>query len=387
MPDIGRRELIDMVEAAGLRGRGGAWFPTARKLRTVAEGRRRPVLLANACEGEPASEKDHALLTVAPHLVLDGIALAAHAVRAEETIICVHEGDPVAHDLRAAIRERRGEALPPRVVEVPPRYVASEESSLVNFVNTGDPRPTSKPPRPFERGVRGRPPLIDNAETLAQLALLVRGGANWYRSVGTPDAPGTTLVTVSGAVRQPGVREVPMGVPLGEIIRLAGGPTEPWSAVLVGGYGGSWLPWPMTAGLRLSPEDFRSAGTRLGVPIIVALSARACGLAETARVLRYLAAESANQCGPCMFGLPAIAADFAELAAGAGGRSLDRLRRRLPIVSGRGACAHPDGAVNLATTALRVFAEDVRAHAHGRPCRWAGGGQRLPMPGVLQEVG
>ncbi|HWC81532.1 MAG TPA: NADH-ubiquinone oxidoreductase-F iron-sulfur binding region domain-containing protein [Pseudonocardiaceae bacterium] len=385
LPRIGRAELIDLVEKAGLRGRGGAWFPTGRKLRTVAQARRRPIVLANACEGEPASEKDHALLTIAPHLVLDGIALAAHAVRAEETIICLHTGDPVVAGLRAAIAER-ADPLPPRVVEVPPRYVASEESALINYVNVGDPRPTSKPPRPFERGVRGRPTLIDNAETLAQLALLARGGANWYRSAGTRDAPGTTLVTVSGAVGEPGVREVPLGTPLGQIVRLAGGETQPWSAVLAGGYGGSWLPWPRAAGLRLTPEDFRAAGARLGVPILVALPARACGLAETARVLRYLAGESANQCGPCMFGLPAIAADFEELVTGVGGHAMNRLRRRLPVIAGRGACAHPDGAVNLAVSALRTFGADVAAHQSGRPCRWAGVDRWLPSHGVLEEV-
>ncbi|MBI1757909.1 MAG: SLBB domain-containing protein [Actinobacteria bacterium] len=381
----GPHRLIGVVDRSGLRGRGGAGFPTGRKLTAVAAGRRRPIVLANGCEGEPASRKDHVLLSVAPHLVLDGAILAAYAVGAEEAVVCLHAQDPLADTLRAAIAARSGDPVPLRVAEVPDRYVASEASALVNFLNTGDPRPTAKPPRPFERGVRGRPTLVDNVETLAHLAMVARYGPEWFRRLGGPDSPGTTLVTVTGAVRLPGVYEVPLGTSIGQVLELAGGAAEELQAVLVGGYGGSWLPLPSGGGIRLTHADLQAAGASLGVAALVVLPARGCGLAETARVLRYLAGESAAQCGPCMFGLPAIAADLTAVVEGAAGRRggavLDRLGGRLEVIRGRGACAHPDGAVRLASSALRVFGTDVRRHLSGRPCPWAAGGPRLPVPG------
>jgi NADH:ubiquinone oxidoreductase subunit F (NADH-binding) len=154
------------------------------------------------------------------------------------------------------------------------------------------------------------------------------------------------------------------------VLGLAGGATEPLQAVLSGGYGGTWLPLPAADGLPLTHEAFRTAGAALGVGLLLALPVSVCGVAETSRILTYLAGESANQCGPCMFGLPAIAADFAAIAGGTPG-VLDRLRRRLGVIPGRGACAHPDGAVRLAASALRVFGEDVAAHTNGRGCRSA----------------
>jgi NADH:ubiquinone oxidoreductase subunit F (NADH-binding) len=368
LPTFARRaELLAAIERSGLRGRGGAGFPTGRKLRAVAAGRGRPTVLVNACEGEPVSGKDRALLTLAPHLVIDGAALAAHAVAAAEIVVCLHDGDPVAGTVRAALAERR-DPVPIRLQAVPNRYVASEESALINLINTGDARPTTKPPRPDERGVRGRPSLVSNAETLAQVALIARFGAAWFRTQGTAESPGTTLVTVSGAVRRAGVFEVACGTPIGRVL----GPAMPdpaARAVLVGGIGGAWLPLPFAAAVPLAHRELADAGGTLGVGALFVLPAAACGVAETAWIVRYLAAESAAQCGPCMFGLPALAEDLALLARGV--RVDTRLRRRLDMVEGRGACRHPDGAVRLVRSALRTFAPDVRAHLAGRPCRYS----------------
>jgi hypothetical protein len=220
--------LIDEVTAAGLRGRGGAGFPTARKLAAVAAARGRPVVVANGCEGEPASTKDAALLTLAPHLVLDGGVLAAHALGAYEVILCVHQGAPVARTLPSVIAER-DDPVPVRLVTVPPRYVASEASALIHFLTTGDARPTTTPPRASQRGVNGRPTLVDNVETLAHLALIARFGAAWFRSTGTPDLPGTLLITLGGAIRRPGVYEIPTGTTLGAALASAA-PGPPWGS-------------------------------------------------------------------------------------------------------------------------------------------------------------
>ncbi|MGZ4518522.1 MAG: NADH-ubiquinone oxidoreductase-F iron-sulfur binding region domain-containing protein [Mycobacteriaceae bacterium] len=384
---VGRESLITAVEASGLRGRGGAGFPTGRKLRAVAAGRR-TVVIANGCEGEPVSDKDRTLLTFAPHLVLDGAVLAAHAVGAHEIFLCMHRDDPLVNTLTAALAERPSGNPMVRLVQIPHRYVASEESALVHFLNNGDARPTSKPPRPSERGVRGQPTLVDNVETLAHLALIARYGPTWFRGCGTPDSPGSTLLTISGAVARPGVYEVSLGVPLGRALNMADGPQGATQAVLVGGYGGNWLPLPSAAALLLTHRDLAAAGASLGVGSLLVLPTAACGLAETARILRYLAGESAAQCGPCMFGLPAIADDLEHLVRGdpSGDATHRRLRRRLGVITGRGACGHPDGAVRLATSALRTFGTDLREHTAGRPCPKAGHA-RLPLPALEHRSG
>jgi NADH:ubiquinone oxidoreductase subunit F (NADH-binding) len=330
-------------------------------------------VVANAMESEPASAKDATLLQLAPHLVLDGIALAARTVGAREAHLCVARTRPQqVRDLREALAERtrrRLDPVPVQLHELPHHYVSSEESALVNWLNGGDARPTSTPPRPFEKGVGKRPTLVDNVETLAHLALIARYGPAWYRQAGAPDAPGTTLVTLGGAVHHPGVYEAPMGATLGRLLDHGGGPSEPLSAVLVGGFFGSWLPVQDALGTRFAKPDLAELGAGPGAGVLVALPERACGLAETAAVLAYLARNGAQQCGPCRFGLPAVAEDFAALAFGqASPETLDRLNQRVGLLAGRGACRHPDGASRLAATALRTFGDEVTRHARFGPC-------------------
>ncbi len=366
--------LADTVERSGLTGRGGGRFPTGRKLRTVAAGRGRAVVVANAMESEPASRKDETLLSVAPHLVLDGAVLAAVAVGAAETHLCLpRTRDEQARCLVRAVGERRRAGLDPVEVLVhtlPHHFVSSEETALVNWLNGGDARPRSTPPRPFEKGVGRRPTFIGNVETLAHMALIARFGPEWFRALGGSETPGTTLVTLSGAVRHPGVYEVPMGSPVGQALAVAGGPTRPLGAVLAGGFFGSWLPVP------LDP-----ATAPPGAGVLVALPEAACGLAETAAALAYLGSQSAKQCGPCMFGVPSVAEDFAELAWGRASASLlERLGRRLGVLPGRGACRHPDGAARLATSALQVFADDIHRHVRYGTCSGAEGPLVLSVP-------
>ena len=378
----GRERLIAEVTRSGLGGRGGAGFPTGRKLAAVAAGRGRKVVVANGCESDPGTHKDRVLAQHSPHLVLDGALLAAGAFQTSDIYVCAHRDGATYQALSQALAQR-ADSDRFTLVDIPGRFVASEESSLANFLSGGEARPTSKPPRVFERGVAGRPTLVSNIETLAHVALIARYGADWFRSLGTSASPGTALVTVGGAVRTPGVVEVPYGTTLPALVESVGGVTEPLQALLIGGYSGCWVPDSVARTLHFSHEEMRAAGTTVGVGSVLALPAGVCGVAETARILSYLAGESASQCGPCMFGLPAITADFALLASGAGvnDRTLaPRLQRRLSVIAGRGACGHPDGAVRLAESALRTFAVDVDAHLHGRPCRGAGALPFLPIP-------
>lgn len=376
--------LVEAVEAAGLTGRGGAGFPTARKLRAVAERRGRAVVVVNAMESEPASRKDQFLLTADPHLVLDGAVLAATAVGADTVHVCLPRDRSAQHrQLSAALDERQRARLDPvrlRLHALPHAYVSSESTALVRWLNGGPARPQGHPPHVHERGVARRPTLVHNVETLAHLALVARRGPDWFRQAGTSDEPGTTLVTVSGAVAAPGVREVALGTSLAVLLDRAGGPTEPLRAVLLGGFAGTWLPVEHMS-TPLTRHDLAALGAAPGAGVLVALPRSACGLGETARMLAYLAAHSARQCGPCHFGLPAVAEDFGALAAGrADPELLSRLRRRAALLPDRGACRHPDGAARLAASALRTFADDVDHHLTHGACPATHRPPRIPVP-------
>jgi len=378
--------LIDVVERSGLTGRGGAGFPTGRKMRSVASRHGPAVVVANGAEGEPASSKDRLLLTRVPHLVMDGISLAAAAVGAQEAYLCVHrqEAGLLASLQDAAdTRHRAGtDPVPIEIVGIPGRYVSSEQTAIVQFLGGGPGKPTFAPPRLDERGLRRRPTLENNVETLAHLALIARHGDGWFRAIGLPSATGSALVTVGGTVARPGVYEIELGTPIGEVLMTAGGPTERPQAVLVGGYFGGWLPAQYAWPIPLSQPTLRAAGGAMGAGILIALPVTACGLAETARVLRYLAEETAGQCGPCVLGLPALADALADLAYHGGrGRALDQIARLVPVIEGRGACRHPDGATQLVRSALRTFSADARWHDRSGACRGVRRDPLLPVPG------
>jgi len=217
--------------------------------------------------------------------------------------------------------------------------------------------------------------LVQNAETIAHVALIARHGEAWFRERGTEEAPGTTLLTLSGGVGNPGVYEVDVGTALTAVIAGAGGTQAPPPGVLIGGYFGSWMNGAALAGLRLTPSV-----VALGCGVVAVLGEDACPLSETARILTYLAAEGAGQCGPCVYGLPALATTMVQIAAGQADRSdLARLHRWTAMIAGRGACRHPDGAINNVRSALDAFGDDLAEHLAGRPCP-DGGRTSLPPP-------
>jgi NADH:ubiquinone oxidoreductase subunit F (NADH-binding) len=367
----GSAALLAEVERAGLRGRGGAAFPTAVKMQAVA--RRGPaIVVANGAEGEPASSKDRTLLAAAPHLVLDGVSIAAESVGATEAIVAIERSATAAlQAVTSALAERAAvaaDSVPIRVAGTPPRYVAGEESALIHWLNGGDAKPTFVPPRPSERGVRRRPTLVDNVETFAHVALIARVGADWFRALGTADDPGTALVTLSGSVAAPGIYEIPFGTRLINLLRI-GGAGSP-DAVLVGGYAGQWIRTDELSGITLAPASLRKRGKTFGCGAVSVLGPDACGLIETARIVGWMAAQSAGQCGPCVHGLAAVAAACDDLVAGdRQGRVESDLRRWLAQIEGRGACHHPDGVTALVRSALTAFADEIDRHRDHGPCR------------------
>ncbi|MFF1882431.1 NADH-ubiquinone oxidoreductase-F iron-sulfur binding region domain-containing protein [Pseudarthrobacter sp. NPDC058196] len=366
--------LLDALAASGLTGRGGAAFETWRKVTATAESGRkglfaaRPVVIANGAEGEPLSFKDRTLLSHAPHLVIDGLLTLASALGGAGTYVYA----PAAGlpRVRQALAGRPGTKRV-RVVEAPETFISGESSAVVNMIATGNAVPVDQRRRLSESGLNGRPTLVVNVETLAQVALIARYGAQWFREAGTATDPGTRLVSVSGRgpVRDV-VLEVPGGVELSAVLKEAGMDPAPLSAVLVGGYHGRWV---RPASHVLSPVGPVAGTVRPGAGVIHALDPHACGIGATARILTYLANESARQCGPCMFGLPAMASVLNRIAGGERNSrlasELDRLGR---LVSGRGACRHPEGTTGLVSSALEVFAADFRAHLAGY-CAASGG--------------
>ncbi len=422
--------LIGEVKAAGLTGRGGASFPTYRKLEAVAAaGSGHAIVVGNGAESEPASHKDEALLRLAPHLVLDGLLYVRRDL-VQSTRIAAH----------ASEREsRRLDRVAVEIMPAPARFVAGQETALASRVGGGLALPSFTPPRVFERGVDGRPTLVQNVETLAHLALIARYGPDWFRTAGTRDEPGTMLCTLRQADGSASVAEVPMGTPLAYLLDfgsakaaatgplptatdglpaetpgvpdatpgvpdataglparadgIAGGSgggspristaSPRVSAVLAGGYHGAWLPVAYASRLMVLNSDLQRLGAFTGAGVFAALPANRCGLVETARVARYLALESAGQCGPCLNGLPRIANGLAELAGVTGKRPrssvVDDLTRWAGLVDGRGACHHPDGTVRFVRSALRMFAAEVTQHARG-DCSATSNEPFLPIP-------
>ena len=350
-PAVDLDKLLTLLDGVGLTGRGGAGFPLATKLRALHGSKARVVV--NGSESEPASRKDRTLLRRTPHLVLDGAVAVAAALRAREIVVAVH--DAQAHQaLQRAVAERadRGSV---RIVRTQARFVGGEARALVRGIDGGPAVPPGRRTPPTADGT-----LVSNAETFAQTAILLRRGARGFAETGTRDEPGTVLLTVGGAVERPGVVEAPLGTPLGILLAAASAGSP--AAVVTGGYHGSWLlPHPE---IRLSRAGLASAGGSLGAGVVYALDSATCALGELSRVTGWLAGESAKQCGPCRFGLPALAADVAALTAGHPA-ALSAAFQHARAVDRRGACSHPDGTVRFVSSALHLLRDEIEAHQRG----------------------
>ena len=365
-PALSREAYTELATEVGLRGRGGAAFPVALKLADLP-ARGIEAVVVNGSESEPVSRKDRLLLTLAPHLVLDGAIGLAEALKAPEVLVAVHDAEAAA-SVRAALLERQ-DSVEVNVIDTPGRFVAGEARAVLRVLEGGPAVPPGRRVLPTRKGYNRRPTFLSNVETFAHLAVLARLGSHEFSSTGVISEPGTQLLTVGGAVQRPGVIETPTGVPLETVLQFAGAPLD--GPVLVGGYHGQWLPRP--DGVRLSRPE-----VGLGAGIILSLGPDTCPLGEVHQVAQWLSSQSAGQCGPCLFGLAALVDDFGRLLSGDSAGWHDA-QRHLGLVPGRGACAHPDGSARFLASALEVFGEDVRHHLSGGCGRGVRG--FLPVPG------
>jgi NADH:ubiquinone oxidoreductase subunit F (NADH-binding) len=358
-------DLIAAVERAGLRGRGGAAFPAAIKLRTVRDAPGPRVVVANGEEGEPASIKDRWLLRLRPHLVLDGLLLAADAVGADRAIVYVSD-DAAADSVRLALDERPVPPVAVEVFEVDRGYVAGEESAVVRALSGGPAKPTTKPPRPFQSGVDEQPTLVANVETLANLPCIAAAGPDTWRAAGTAQSPGTFLLTLSGACAEPGLYEAALGTTIDDAVDAVGGgyAGEPRGFLLGGFFAG--LANTRYRTTALCYEALRMEGAGLGCGAVVVLGPDDCAVAAAADVLSFFERENARQCGACMRGTAAMRDVVLELERGvADPARVEKLAGWSQSLRGRGACQTLDGAAILAGSLLREFPLDVDAHLSG----------------------
>src|SRR5271156_1572626 len=382
LPRLSADDLIAMASQVDLRGQGGAAFPFARKLKAVVDSARKTsqptIVVVNATEGEPGSFKDKMLMIRSPYLVLSGAALVAEAIEAEEIIVGVTGNDLANRSIEAAIAAEPGLRSMVRVVQQPDRFISGESGALVRGINGKRPVPPGRRILASDFGVDDLPTLLSNASTFAQLAILALLGPERFAAVGSPEEPGTVLLSVGGSAAHPAVVEAPSGVPLAAVLDIC--QAAAGDGVLVGGYHGMWLPASTAYAVPVSREGLAAVGGTLGSGIVLPLGDGTCPLGEGSRIASYLAGESAGQCGPCKLGLPAIARALAALVDGSGGiEALDVARRSAAGVNGRGACSHPDGVTRFVLSALDVFTEDLAAHVFhsscGRPVRGV-----LPLP-------
>ncbi len=358
VPSVDVASLLETTERLRIRGRGGAAFPFAIKLRAAADGKR-PVVVINMSEGEPASAKDSALAMTRPHLVLDGAVATARALGCS-TVHVILPGDRagVVTAMKGAIAERT-DRVTFRIHQAEPRFVAGQARAVLELMAGRPNLPVTAWAPEAISGHKGRPTLLSNAETWAQVGLLVLVEEHRYCSLGTETEPGTTLMTFTGD-GVPEVKEVPFGTRMRDVLPdgFAGRPA------LVGGFHGAWAPWHTLASARVSVDRMKSLSIPLGAGVVV--SPRECPVLFTARIVDYLAGESARRCGPCFNGLPALAEAMRAVTHGRGG--LARVEELSALVVRRGACAHPDGTVRLVRSLLATFPGEVDAHARAAGC-------------------
>ncbi|TME38673.1 MAG: hypothetical protein E6I75_06750 [Chloroflexi bacterium] len=369
---LGSDAVWQLVKDSGLRGRGGAYFPVGAKWETARNTPSdRKFLLVNAEEGEPGIYKDRHLLEGDPHRVLEAILIAALGMAATEVFIFVNgEASLSQQRLLTALEKARQLG----VVQVPVEmrlgaggYVLGEETALINAIHGLRAEPLARPPFPAVSGLLASPTVINNVESLANLPDIVLNGADWFTTVGTATTPGTKLVSLAGAVRQPGLYEVALGTPLRTILQdYGGGPSGELGALLVGGPSGSILP-PSLLDTPFDVQPLQAVGGVLGAGGIVALTSEACVVDAVRELVAYNARESCGKCTPCREGTQRMLGLFDDVRVGRGHAAILQTIDELNDVMGYASlCGLGQMAPNPVRGLLRHFPEVVGEHLAGR---------------------
>lgn len=386
----GPEAVVEEVSRAGLRGRGGAGFPTGRKWRTVRDDPcATRYLVCNAAEGEPGTFKDRRLLRDDPYLVVEGTAIAAFAVGADGAFIALKRAfEPEVAALERAIGELRAHGLlgpvPLELVAGPEDYLFGEEKALLEVIEGKPPLPRILPPYQvglFAAQRSPNPTVVNNVETLANVPLIMRHGAAWFRSRGTPSSPGSMLFTLVGDVRRSGVYELPLGATLGHLIHdVGGGPQQGRTVKAVFPGASNRVLVGDQLDLALDFDAMRQAGSALGSAGFVVYDDSACMVGAAAAFSRFLYAESCGQCPACKQGSRIITECLERLERGtATDDDLDTVRSRCRSVTGGARCGLPVGESLLVSSVLDAFGDEF-AHHVDRGCS---NPRRLPVPELV----
>jgi len=392
--DLAPADVLELVKDSGLKGRGGAGFPTGLKWSFVPTGDDAPktrYLVVNADEMEPGTFKDRLLLEGDPHLLLEGMLIAAFTIQASTAYIFLRGEYLTAEKrLRQAIAEAKQDGLLGRNIlgsgfdlEIilhtsAGRYICGEETALLNALEGKRANPRAKPPFPQVSGLWGKPTIVNNVETLCNLRGIVEFGVDWYKGLGLGADAGTKLCGVSGRVRNPGCWELPLGTPIRELLEeRAGGMSDGYQlrAFLPGGGSTDFL-LPEHLDLTLDYDVIGKAGSRLATGTMIILDDRTCPVGMVGNLMRFFSHESCGWCTPCRDGLPWVDDIFRRLERGEGrAADIEVLTDHLEYLGpGRTFCALAPGAMAPLGSALRHFREDFEAHmAHHRSTEDAGG--------------
>jgi NADH-quinone oxidoreductase subunit F len=356
------RDILQDVIASGLRGRGGAGFPVGKKWTIAAETPAdQKYVVCNAGEDEPGSFKDRILLEHRPHLVLEGMILSARAIQAREAILYLNETYDECHRrFSAAIEEARPE-IKVTIHRAPTVYVAGEDSATLEVLEGKAPKPRQKPPYPATAGLFGKPTIVNNVETLANIPQIVRNAAEWFRGYGTPVSPGTMLFCIGSEMKYPGVYELPFGTPLRHLYEEIGGGLasgKRLKAILPGGPSCAFLT-PDQLDVSLDPESLKQAGSTLGCGVMRFYDEDASMLDETLRIAQFFAHESCGQCSACRMETSMLAAMLERIRQGKAGAALfDQFQKILDFNRGKGYCALINMPGPPILSALRLFPSD-----------------------------
>jgi NADH-quinone oxidoreductase subunit F len=378
-------ELIALVKASGLRGRGGAGFPTGTKWGFVPQGEGAPerkYLLVNADELEPGTFKDRRLLEANPHLVIEGTILAAYAIQAEVAYIFIRRAYQRAGEILAAAMAEAHAAgflggnhgLRLHLHASAGRYMCGEETGLTNALEGKRATPRAKPPFPPVVGLWGKPTIVNNVETLCNVPGIVRNGAAWFHGLSASDDGGTKLYGASGRVRRPGLWELPMGTSMREILETHAGGMQDGvrlRGVLPGGASTDFLTEEQLD-VKMDFASVQAAGSRLGTGTMIVLDDRTCPVGMVHNLIRFFAQESCGWCTPCRDGLPWVERILAALEAGEGRPGdleiLEEHAQRLG--PGNTFCALAPGAVEPLQSALAHYRDDFERHLRDARCPW-----------------
>jgi NADH-quinone oxidoreductase subunit F len=379
------KDVHQALDEANLLGRGGAAFPAGKKLMTIAEDAPYPrYVVCNADEMEPGTFKDRIMIHADPHMIIEGMIIDAYGAKAEKAIIFIRpEYESGAKILEREIEIAKGAgylgknilgsdySLDILVHRSGGRYICGEVTAQLSALMGRRANPQQPPPYPTEKGLWAQPTVLQNVETFANIPHIIRNGPEWYKSLAkTKSAAGTKLFCVSGKVNQPGCFELPMGVPLSEIIEVhAGGMPEgaEYKACLPGGASTRFLPKEFYD-IEMDFETLRNVGHRLGTGAIMVFDQKTCLVAATLNLVEFFARESCGWCTPCREGLPYIRDLLRRLEKGEGEEEYIPMLQQMSKHLWSSYCAFAPGAVSPVESLITYFEDEVREHISQKQC-------------------